>query len=232
MLCQHSWINFTLMHDQQIAILSHGKFIELTVFPWRICRMMLRKVWSNTALGCNHQLTRLLQLLNLHVLFLWYRCSTRDEGSGDRACVDYWQFGTHPGLEPGRRSRHFTVPLRYREIVNLFTTCPTESLTCLRSLNFVPWKLCECIETDRYRQTYRQTILFIDIDKRGHDHDQSVNNLLQAEKQCTLIVFWEIHLAGDQRFYRLESRERKNWLATSTKILRTSEELLINIGKQ
>ena len=38
-------------------------------------------------------------------------------------------------------------------ILGVLWNCPTESLTRLRSLNFVPWKLCECIETDRDRQS-------------------------------------------------------------------------------
>ena len=32
----------------------------------------------------------------------------------------------------------------YRRIYNPFTTCSWKSLTCMRSLNFISWKLCEC----------------------------------------------------------------------------------------
>ena len=53
----------------------------------------------------------------------------------------------------------FLSPLGYHRIVNPSTICPTNSLTCLRSLSFVSWKLCECIETDRDRQSS------IDIDR-------------------------------------------------------------------
>ena len=39
-------------------------------------------------------------------------------------------------------------------------TCPTKSSICLRSLNFVPWKLCDCIETETDRQTETDNPLY------------------------------------------------------------------------
>ena len=52
----------------------------------------------------------------------------------------------------------FLSPMGYRRIVNPSTTCSRKSLTYLRSLNFVPWKL------QMHWDRRRQTILFIDID--------------------------------------------------------------------
>ena len=53
----------------------------------------------------------------------------------------------------------FSSPLGHRRIVNPSTTCSWKSLTCVRSLNFVSWKLYECIETDRQTDRDRQSSL-------------------------------------------------------------------------
>ena len=58
----------------------------------------------------------------------------------------------------------FLSPMGYRRIVNPSTTCSGKSLTYLRSLNLVSWKLCECIETEGQTDRDRDRRLFIDID--------------------------------------------------------------------
>ena len=73
----------------------------------------------------------------------WRTCKVSTlylENCANACCINVF-FSDEPFIsEPG-----------YRRTVNPSTTCSWKSLTCMRSLNFVSWKLCECIETDRSR---------------------------------------------------------------------------------